>query len=210
MQIRNVMKRVALFALVACMVFAFFGCKKEETGPKVIFEKQVENWGYYFQQGVPDDWDFVQNENKMLNTNTGLCFRAFPKADQDNVSFSIYSYYHGKVVVSVEDFANWTMDSENAIYFNSYFLSDTDEVRDTYIASEKSEIQNYNKIASRSVTYTFVKDGEDWKGVYNVLGSGPNDLIVISFEAKADVYDTYATQYTDMMKDFRLLSRQAR
>ncbi len=210
MQIRTGLKRLGLFALIGCMVLSFFGCKKDESGPTHLFETQVENWGYYFQQGVPDTWKFKENKDDMLDESTGLCFQSYPEEAEGNVVYSIYSYYHGVVRASVETFANWTMNSEHTIYFNKYFLDADGEPRENYSASEEAQVQIYNRIQSRSVQYTFVKDGEDWKGVYNVLGSGTNDLIVITYEAKADVYDTYFDTYKECMNDFRLLSRQTR
>ncbi len=123
----------------------------------------------------------------------------------EGVEYCIY-YYNGEgiyMTTSRADIVRWLQDPENTnFYFNNKHFRGSP--RDTFLLKGEADLftAKYSKLQFTSQAYTFTKDGEDWQGVYNVVMSGL-EYFIVTYEAKADIYDKYYSSYYETIGDFR-------
>ncbi|MBQ7445535.1 MAG: hypothetical protein IJS71_06335 [Clostridia bacterium] len=122
----------------------------------------------------------------------------------EGVEYCIY-YYNGEGVymtTSRADIVGWLSDPSSKHYFNSKHFRGAP--RETYLTKDDPILYTakWSKLQFTSQTYTFTKDGEDYRGIYNIVMSGL-EYFVITFEAKADLYDYYYEYYEETIGDFR-------
>ncbi len=194
---------------------------------------QLDNRRYYFQQGYRTDWDIITQDadRYMVNRETGLIMTLAPlqmtkdeegndvpvqKAVEENgetvmknvpvenVEYCIY-YYNGTgiyMTTSRADLVRWLKDPDSDFYFNN--KHNINGPRDTFLEKGESTIYTakFSKLQFSTQAYTFTRDGEDWQGVYNIVMSGM-EYFIVTYEAKADLYDKYLEAYTDTIGDFR-------
>ncbi len=232
MQIKRTVKiALAAVLAIACMA-SMFACEKNkgqinEDGKLPI---QWENKVYYFQQGVRTDWKFinVSADKKMVDREAGLVCQLAPVADASlelteeqkkefganpaadtraavtDVEYSVY-YFGGEGVMmtdSTADVVKWIQDEASPFYFNT--KHNTGSPREAFRQLTDPEIYyaKFSKLQFNKITYSFTKDGDDWKGELNLVMNGQKYFIV-TYEAKADAYEKYFDSYEEIIGDFR-------
>jgi len=202
---KNLFSKIVLAVLLIAVAVSSLACKKviEEVG---VLPNQVKNHRYYYQQGYDNDWDAQADQNEfMLDDATGLLFKANPKAAPDKVEYRVYfkqQLYTGLGVST--DAIGYIMNENHPYYFNRAFIYEDGSARESFISAENWEDARYNKMQFYHVSYTFVKNGEPWKGVYNMIMKA-NDCFVITFEAAETEFDLYKEDYNELMSDWRKL-----
>ncbi len=213
MDMKRVIRTALSLVLIAVLAVSMFACssKKALKGDESIFENQIVNDRYYFQQGYPDDWTYTQGENstpiRELDMVYGghegvLCTKVYPKNNDDMV-YTIYKYKNNSTTGVISGYMQSLMaDSGASNYpFNDIFFEET--ARDTYVlTSETPDNVFYSQIQWGKADYTFVKDGEDWKGSFFVtIPPEPYWFIVVVCEAKASAWDGAQETFNQMLED---------
>jgi len=224
-QLRKLLKVTVAGLLVVASVSCLFACTKKDDGQSKEgkLPLQYENQRYYFQQGYRTDWEFVQKstDGRMINAETGLVYELAPfeanETDEETglpkitgaqipgVEYCCYYYKSDSITMTStrKEVVEWLRDSENAeFYFNNHH--NLGDARDTFLAKDEVGLftAKYSKLQFNTVSYTFVRDGEDWQGVYNLV-MGKREYFIITFEAKKELFDTYYDAYLETIGDFR-------
>lgn len=222
MNMKRVLRSALALALIALLAVSMFACSKEkEEEDTTIFDNQIVNNRYYFQQGYPDDWAYTQGEDGLelreLDVTSSksagwLCTKIYPKSGDDQV-YMIYKYDSGSDLTTRNDFVKDIKNvSGNSLHaFNDIFYEESGLPRDTFVlASTEDKTTTFNQIQWDYADYTFVKDGEDWKGTFYVTVSGQaGEFMVVTCEAKATVWDTAKANFDQMMEDFAFVDMGA-
>ncbi|MBE7065763.1 MAG: hypothetical protein E7384_08145 [Ruminococcaceae bacterium] len=207
MKIKKTIKAVVAILLIVCSLMGFAACEEKET--EVNRDKlpnQYESKSYYFRQGYSDTWavSLKNDEGKLVEeyADQGLALQLKPTAETEGVYYNIFCNWNVKDVSmtnSSADFADKAMDEKSKIFFNKINYVTP---REEYNQDEK-QVKIYNKMNWNQVTFTFIdEEGDQCKGVWNLLTEGTN-FYVVSYEAKADKYDTYYAQFEEMIEDFK-------
>ena len=123
----------------------------------------------------------------------------------DGVEYCVY-FHNGEgitMTTSRNDVVKWLQDPESKFYFNNKHYNGSP--RETFLEKGDPEIftARYSKLQFSTVAYTFTKDGENWRGVYNIVMQGV-EYFIVTFEAKAELYDKYYDAYYETIGDFRM------
>ena len=219
MTMKKVLKTALSLMLIAMLAVSMFACSEESTEDpdKTIFTNQLVNESYYFKQGYPDDWQYVQGANglalKSLDVQVSghkgfLCTKFIPKNSSDIV-YTVYKYNPDAARIPSGAFIGKLMNLEGD---SSYALNDVffEEVaRDTYVlASENYESATYSHRSMwNKAEYTFVQGGDDWKGaMYTIMSEQAGEFFVITCEAKASAWNDADKIFQDMLEDFDFVS----
>ena len=223
---KKTIKAVVAFMLIICAVFSMAACKKKEEVSRDKLPNQYETNRYYFRQGYTDLWKInLQGENGYLVTDyeeQGLALQLIPyertesKDDEGNVTYTPgtnivegvqYNVFCNwdkegfSMTSSSNDISGMVMDESSNLYFNT--LNYVENPRTNYLPNEEAQNATYNKMQWKQCEYTFTgDDGEQWKGVWNLLTKGTN-YYVVSYEAHESKYDTYYADFTEMINDFK-------
>ena len=170
-----------------------------------VLPSQYSNSKYSFKQGYRSDWKVAESDSEgdMLDSSTGLV-AVFTPANETGAEYCIY-YCSGEGFTSsssLDDVVEMMTDSENSLYFNNKFCHSSSRYNYKKTSSPKTVEGKYNKLEFYSVTYSFQKDGEEWKGIFNVTKNGAG-IFVVTFEAKADLYARFEQCFIDQLNAFR-------
>lgn len=207
MKIKKFMKAFVAVLLIACSLFAFVGCDEEVEVNQDKLPNQYETKNYYFRQGYSDDWQLSlkPEDGKLVPDyeNQGLALQIVPKAEEKGVYYNVFCNWNKDIGMtnSAEVIAEKVMSDNSNLSFNRLnFVEERDEYT---VTSEAPAKVIYNKKTWNQVEFTFIdQDGEQCKGVWNLLTDGTN-YYVVSYEAKADKFDTYFTAFEAMIDDFK-------
>lgn len=186
------------------LVISVVGCgNKTNDGPDVKLPNQHKNIRYYFQQGYREDWEanFSEDEHA-LDKKSFLLFEMWPAGARAEAEYSIYHGDTGLMLTTVLETTEKIMDESQDLYFNKRFIKNEKERENFKITSDK-KLAIYNRIQYQTVSYTFTKDGADWKGDFYVTMAG-SEYYVITWERKADV-DTYDEAFVESISDYRFV-----
>lgn len=214
MRNKSIFKSVLAIVLVIASVFTLFGCNRD---PEVIgdpltngqWANQVENKVWYYKQGYMDTWE-IANEavgSTPINVDTGLVLQLVPTANKTDVAYNVYCHEQAPLSMqdSEADIASYIFDENREEFFfnlNNY----VDEPRAAFVLNSSEPVTitaKYSKLQLQEVEYRYTKDGEDWNGIYCSVFSKGSAYFVITFEAKASVFDQYKADYLDLVGDFR-------
>lgn len=230
MKIRKTLRIVIASVLAIACVCSLFACKntKSEIDDDGKLPLQKTNKRYYFQQGLRTDWRFTQldPDNFMLNRETGLVCQIAPVKDpvemtEDEIKNYDFNNDKREVVADVEytvyyndgtginmtdspsDLVKWLRDPESDFYFNTKHY--VDAPRYAFIMTSEPEVftSKFSKLQFNKITYSFVRDGEDWDGILNVVMNGAEYFIVTYEAKKGSAYNTYMDGYLEIIGDFR-------
>ena len=214
MRMKKILRGMIAVCLVLSAVLAMAGCKEEKSGyKKEHLPKGPEKFSrYYFQQYYPDNWGLLVGDDgyyyhrfdEPAVGKAGLVVQFVPNDNAENVKYSVYHTNESSVAITLETIANRVFDEslQDPRYYNNLYLDPAVGIRDTFVVtSEKPEKINYNIRQYLKVTYTFVVEGEDWRGEYYV-SNGQSSYYIISFEAKADLWENYEPTFRKMIDDF--------
>ena len=230
MRFKSILKSGLLFILAIIMTVSLFACNndKGQAKPNGELPSQLKNERYYFQQGYRTDWkiNVADPSGYLVDTETNLVLQLVPaegrEVDEEGkvinegtaiagVEYTIYAYKSNEhqgdaqkinMTSTPSEVISWIMDENNGFYFNSRFY--VDSPRDTFM--QRPDVTTYtakfSKLQFLQISYTFTRDGEDWRGIYNFVMKG-QDFFIVTFEAKADLYEQYEAQYNETIGDFR-------
>lgn len=232
MNFQKVTKIILAGTLALACAVTMFGCKKGKDGDKAQISddgslpNQYSNQRYYFQQGSRTDWDYkLKGEGGYYyNRDTGLVLELVPvkttgEKDEkgfdipvnpvefiDGVEYCVYHYNNEDNIIGMttsrNDIVNFLLDENSKLYFNNKFYLESPRETFRQVGEPESDTAQYSKLQFTRVAYTFTRDGEDWQGVYVVVAS-KKEFFVVTFEAKADLYETYEPAYKETIGDFR-------
>lgn len=223
MNFKRVLRTALSLVMIAVLAVSMFACNKEEkeTEEEKVFESQLVNDRYRFSQGYPEDWDYTQGEGGLAirefltgRKGEGFLLTEFvPKTDV-SATYTVYKYDTGSDISRPNDWMKNLMNTidpsqgTSTYAFNEVFYEEV--ARDTYVmtSSEYENVRYIPQVEWRKVEYTFVQDGEDWKGAFLVTqASEAGWFFLITCEAKATDWDATQTTFADMLKDFRETGR---
>lgn len=207
MKVKKTIKAFVAVLLIACSLMSFAACKKEEEKSRDKLANQYESASYYFRQGYSDSWkiNMQPTDGKLVPdyADQNLALQLIPAAEATGVQYNIFCNWNMEITSMTDsstDIATKIMDENSKIYFNKINYLDP---RDEYVQADTASPVTYNKMQWNQVTFTYIdQDGDQCKGVWNLLTEG-TDFYIVSYEAKADKYDTYFTQFEEMINDFK-------
>ncbi len=216
---KRVLKTALSLMLVAVLAMSMFACTKAEKkdADETIFENQHKFDRYAFAQGYADEWTFYTGDDgygllELENPNAdhdGYLVAKFTPKDNQDMQYTIYWYDTKSPMYTDELVMNNLMadevDGANDItfLFNEIFIEEAP--RETYVlTSEQYEKKEYShNDCWGKASYTFVKDGDNWKGdVYAVLSSEACRYFIITCEAKEEKWTDADKIFQDMLEDF--------
>lgn len=225
MNFKRVLKTALSLMLVAILAVSMFACTPEQNEPEVekVFENQLVNDRYRFSQGIPEGWDYTQGEGGTAIRNffvgqkgEGWLLAKILPVGNENVVYTVYKYDCGSDIATTADWMANLMDKVDpnkgvaAYKFNDWFTEEADLVRDTYqmTSADYKTTRYIPQVEWFEVEYTFVNEGEDWKGSYHVAKSSEAGFFfLVTCEAKADAWEANKTTFADMLKDFSDIGR---
>lgn len=207
MKVKKIIKAVVAILLIVCSLMSFVACGEKET--EVNRDKlpnQYESKSYYFRQGYSDEWTIALSgtEGKLVEdyADQGLALQLKPAAEEKGVYYNVFCNWNVKDISmtnSSSDFADKVSDEKSKLFFNKLNYVTP---REEYIQEEKTQVI-FNKMNWNQVEFTFIdEEGDQCKGVWNLLTEGTN-FYIVSYEAKAEKFDTYKDQYKTMIEDFK-------
>ena len=223
MNFKRVLKTTLSLVMIAMLAVSMFACNggDKEAKDEKVFENQLENDRYRFSQGYPEDWDYTQGEGGTSirefltgRKGEGFLLAKLVSKTNANVVYNVYKYDTGSDISRPNDWMKNLMNTVDAsqgtstYVFNDVFFEEA--ARDTYVmtSEEYENVRYIPQVEWRKVEYTFVQDGEDWKGAYLVTqASEAGWFFLVTCEAKATDWDAAQATFTDMLKDFRETGR---
>lgn len=208
MKIKKIMRAFVAVLLIACSLFAVVGCDSEPEAVNLDkLPNQYETKNYYFRQGYSNEWEIsLQPQDGKLvpdYENQGLALQIVPKAEESGVYYNVFCNWNKDIGMtnSAEVIAEKVMNENSNLNFNKInFVEERDEYQ---VTSETPAKKIYNKKTWNQVEFTYIdKDGEQCKGVWNLLTDGTN-YYVVSYEAKEAKFSTYFAAFEEMIDDFK-------
>ena len=229
MRFKKVISLLLVTLMIAAVAFSMVACEKEKADYQLqnILPDQLQNQRYYFRQGyTAETWDVkvgdsdyylikfkTMADGSAVRYNSGLCAQFSPKGNS-NVTYSIYNITSvgGAAVTRATIFEQLVNEDVTSNFkFNELFLDSTEEGgRDNFVLNKYDDVNdtvvNINRTQFNTLGYTFTKDGVDWKGnlyfIPHGMG-GTSNFHLITVEAVATEWDTYAAEIEVMLKDFK-------
>ena len=224
MKLNKILKIVISSLLLVCFAFVLFGCngKKREADPLGKLPQQKENLRYYFQQGYRTDWAIIESnaDDFMIDRETGLVMVLAPVTTEETtnddgtkkvthtaiegVEYCIY-YYGGEgiyMTTSRSDIVSWMQDEDSDFFFNKKHYRSNPRETFLQIGEAETTTAQYSKLQFSSIRYSFTKDGVEYEGVMNLVMSGM-EYFIVTYEARADLYEAYKADYDETIGDFR-------
>ena len=198
--------------LVIAMALPMFSCKKDQqVTVSHIFEKRYINQRFYYSEGYPDDWAYSIGEDDMHiaelstrgNTEGYLCAKFFPEASGYNgdIAVTIYKYNTNSMMNTLNGITDNLMDPESNYYLNDVFVEE-ELTRDSFTFTSDPASEKPNHFQWNTANYSFVREGEDWKGKFYVSTGNNTWFFLVCMEAKTTVWDENLSTFNDMMADF--------
>lgn len=168
---------------------------------------QYETKNYYFRQGYSSDWkiSLAPIDGKLVEeyADQGLALQLVPKNETSGVCYNVFCNWAKPISMTndADDIVMMVMDIDGKLAFNKINYV---EPRYEYIQTFESSVERvYNKMMWHQVEFSFINgDGEQCKGVWNLLADGTN-FYIVSYEATADKFDIYYADFEEMVNDFK-------
>lgn len=134
------------------------------------------------------------------------------KTAVDGVEYCIYHIYGKNKGIAMQDSAEnivtRIMDDNDNLGFNN--LNNRGEARTAYTKTGEATLftAKYSKVQFNKVDYTFTEDGEDMKGSFFFVASQDLEYFVVTYEAKASLYDQYYDSFVELIGDFRKVGKE--
>lgn len=168
---------------------------------------QYETKSYYFRQGYSTDWRISLSavDGKLVEeyVDQGLALQLVPGNETSGVCYNVFCNWAKPISMTydADDIAMMIMDIDGKLAFNKINYV---EPRYEYIQTSTSAVERvYNKMMWRQVEFSFINgDGDQCKGVWNLLVDGTN-FYIVSYEATADKFDIYYADFEEMVNDFK-------
>ncbi|MBP3391777.1 MAG: hypothetical protein J6L76_03200 [Clostridia bacterium] len=229
MNFKRVLRTALSLVMIAALAMSMFTCNDGDKEPKdeKVFENQLVNDRYRFSQGYPEDWDYTQGEGGVAirgfltgRKGEGFLLAKLTSKTNANVVYNVYKYDTGSDISRPNDWMKNLMNTLDASQgtstyeFNEVFFEEV--TRDTYVITSNDEdgtakyenIRYIPQVEWRKVEYSFVNEGEDWKGAFLVTqASEAGWFFLVTCEAKATEWDAAQATFSDMLKDFRETGR---
>ena len=178
--------------------------------PNHIYENRFTQLKFYYSAGYPEDWTYAGDENEALEqlNATGmmegiLCAKFYPKITgrNGNVAVTIYRYNTGSLMNTLNGITANLMTEGSGYYLNDVF-HEGELLRDAFTFTSDADSEKYNHFQWNTANYSFVREGEDWKGKFYVSSGNSTWFFLVCTEATADVWDEYSEIFNNMMNDF--------
>ncbi len=198
--------------LVVVMAVPMFSCKKDETVKVThVFENRYINQRFYYSMGYPDNWVYSTGEDDLQledlstygNTEGYLCAKYFPQDEgyTGDVAVTVYKYNTNSMMNTLNGITTNLMTEGSSYYLNDVF-HEGEILRDTFTFTSDAASEKPNHFQWNTANYSFVREGEDWKGKFYVSTGNNTWFFVVCMEAKVDKWDANVSIFNDMMKDF--------
>ncbi|MBE7065924.1 MAG: hypothetical protein E7385_00040 [Ruminococcaceae bacterium] len=229
MSFKKIISLLLVTLLLATVALSMVACGEKDADYELknILPDQLQNQRYYFRQGyTAETWDVKVGDNdyylikfktmadgSAVRYNSGLCAQFSPKGRSD-VTYSIYNITSvgGAAVTRATIFEQLVNEEVTSSFkFNELFLDSTEEGgRENFVLNKYDDVNdtvvNINKTQFNTLGYTFTKDGIDWKGnlyfIPHGIG-GTSNFHLITVEAVATEWDTFAAEIEVMLQDFK-------
>lgn len=205
-------KAIIALLLVAAMALPLFACEKDQVPADThIYENRYENKRYYYSQGYPEDWtvSFGENDYELATLNLRnnsqegvLCAKLFPLLNTSDVSYTIYKYNTKSMMNTLNGISANIMNSNSDYFLNDVFVEDGLERNSFVFTSDGPETEYPNRFQFHTADYSFVRDGEDWKGKFYVSTCNSTWFFLICMEAKRTEWDSAYSVFSLMIQDF--------
>jgi hypothetical protein len=198
--IKKILKIVAMSCLAGVMALTAFGCKSEPVEDNKLAQ-QYENIIYYFRQGFKDGWKLTGDpDGKYSIPDEDLVIEINKEADPTSGRYCVYKQKeHSDIPMtsSLQAMYGIVTNPEHELYFNTRM-----GVRDDFKLTNEEPIDvTYNGYQFYSATYTFTKDGADWQGQFYLLPHS-RQYYVVAYEAAVAKWAEFEPDFLDMIQDF--------
>ena len=171
---RSVFKKILIVVLVIIAALALFTCSDESDIPEGIQIASLE--GEPFKLFVPKNWT--------LNSATGVSGAYLSSDAGISVTVTAQDGSEGDLASLVEA----SVEEYKAVLENFELVSESDIVLD--------------KRAAKKVVFSAVYDGARYSFM-RIFAKYEDDLVVFSYKAKADFFETYLPEAEAMLEVFR-------
>ena len=116
--------------------------------------------------------------------------------------FTVYKYNTKSMMNTLNSITDNLMNPSSDYYLNDVFVEE-ERPRDSFtFTSQEATPENPNHFQFNTALYSFVRDGEDWKGKFYVSTAQSTWLFLVCVEAKNAKWDESYEIFKLMMEDF--------